>query len=271
MTVLLTLAEGNWMVHHLLEVDPLAYGGAWGVSKHVLVMALAGLALCATFIPFGMKIKADPVPRGRMVNFFESILLFLRDDIVRPALGKEGDRYLPVVWSFFFFILYCNLFGLIPIPVQVPVLTAGGGTEWQWLGGVTATGQIAVTGTLALIATTWYLGLGIKNQGLIPFIRHLVPGGVPLLLVPLIFLLEVIGHLVKPAALMIRLWANMTGGHAVLYSFIGFIFTFGAALAVVSVPAGIAIYFLEIFVAFLQAYVFTFLMVVFLQGSLHPH
>ena len=266
------LLLANWMAEHLLEIELVESLGLsrFGISKHVLALfAVAGL-LALTFIPFGRRVAANVAPTGRLVNLLEAVLLFLRDEVARPFLGKEGDRFLPVIWTFFFFILYCNLLGLIPIPIPLDLIHNGHVVEDAMFGTVTATGQVWVTGTLAAIAAIWYHGLGIKSQGLVAYIRHLVPSGVALPLVPLIFVLEVVGHIVKPCALMIRLWANMTGGHAVLYSFLGFVFM-AWWLAPVTVVAGIAVFCLEIFVAFLQAYVFTFLVVVFLGGALHPH
>lgn len=267
-------AEEHWIAHHLFGIESIGLGLAdYGISKHVLALFLVVILLCLTFIPFGFKVSRDVAPRGAFVNFIEVILLFLRDEVTRPVLGKDGDKFLPVVWTFFFFILYCNLVGLLPLPVPVPIITEHGaqGYEWQLFGMVTATGQIFVTGTLAIIAFLWWHGLGIKEQGLVAYVRHIVPGGIPLVLRPMFFVIECMGHVIKPSALMIRLWANMVGGHAVLFAMIGFIFIFGAWLIPVSIVAGIAIFFLEIFVAFLQAFVFTFLVVVFLGGALHPH
>ena len=123
---------------------------------------------------------------------------------------------------------------------------------------------------VAFIAFAWWHGLGIKKQGLVAYIRNIVPGGIPLPLRPMFFVIELLGHIIKPSALMIRLWANMLGGHAVLFSIIGFIFIFGWWLVPVSLLAGVAIFFLEIFVAFLQAFVFTFLVTVFLGMAIHP-
>lgn len=264
------LQLADWIVDHLMKTEALTGLGTLGVTKHVVAMLLAAVLLLVVFAPFGARVSADLAPRGVLVNLLESILLFLRDEVVRPFLGKEGDRFLPVVWSFFFFILFTNLIGLLPLPIKVPVVEHGE-THWQWFGTVTATGSYWVTGTLAAIAFVWYHGLGIKAQGFVPYVRHIVPSGLPIALLPLIFLLEVVGHIVKPAALTVRLWANMTGGHAVLYATLGMIFTFGVMVAPVSIVAGVAVYCLEIFVAFLQAYVFTFLVVVFLGGALHPH
>ncbi|MBL4848735.1 MAG: F0F1 ATP synthase subunit A [Planctomycetes bacterium] len=260
-----------WITEHLMEIEPIAGLANLGISKHVLAMFFASTMLIVVFGVFGKRISGDPVPRGVFVNFLESILLFLRDDVVRPFLGEDGDRFLPMVWSFFFFILACNLTGLLPLPFKVSVVAADGSVTSTWFGMVTATGQAWVTGALAACAFMWWVGNGIKAQGPIGFVRHLVPSGVPLVLLPLIAFLEVLGLFIKPIALMIRLWANMTGGHALFYAIVGLVFMFGYAIAPISILGGMAIYCLEIFVAFLQAFVFTFLMVVFLDGSLHPH
>lgn len=263
-----------WISDHLTKFEAIAGLDHLGVSKHVLAMLFGSTILLLVFSAFGKRISGDPIPRGPFVNFLESICLFLRDDVVRPFLGEDGDRFLPMVWSFFFFILACNLVGLIPLPIKVSVIAQDGHIHSSWFGMVTATGTYFVTGTLALSAFIWWVGNGIKAQGLVAFIRHLVPSGVPLPLLPLIFVLEVVGLIVKPVALAIRLWANMTGGHALFYAIVGLIFLFSGIwyfIAPVSIIAGMAIFCLEIFVAFLQAFVFTFLMVVFLDGSLHPH
>jgi F-type H+-transporting ATPase subunit a len=257
-----------------MDVEPIAGLSHLGVSKHVLAMLLASTALLLVFGAFGKRISGDPIPRGGFVNFLEVILLFIRDDVVRPFLGEDGDRFLPTVWSFFFFILACNLTGLVPLPFEISVVAKDGTVHSSWFGMVTPTGQVAVTGTLAACACIWWMGNGIKAQGLVPFVRHLVPGGVPLPLIPLIAVLEGLGLIIKPVALMIRLWANMTGGHALFYAIVGLVFMFSSfwfAVAPISILGGMAIFCLEIFVAFLQAFVFTFLMVVFLHGSLHPH
>lgn len=259
----------DWIVEHLMHVEALAgVLGKLGMSKHALGLVIVAILLLATFIPFGRAVSRDVVPRGRFVNAIEAILLFIRDEVSRPFLGKEGDRFLPVLWTFFFFILYCNLLGLFPL-LPAPVVGHDGHVHWTW-STVTPTGQIAVTGTLAFTAFIWWHGHGIKEQGLVRYIKNIVPSGLPAWLVPLMFAIELASHVIKPTALMIRLWANMMGGHTVLYVVVGMIFIFGPIAAIGVVPVTIAVYCLEIFVAFLQAYVFTFLVTVFLGSSVHP-
>ena len=242
----------DWIVEHLMNVEPIAGLGTLGISKHVVGMFLATIGLFAVFIPFGRAVQADPVvPRGRFVNFIESILFFLRDEVARPFLGKSGDKFLPVIWTIFFYILFCNLLGLLPTapPFMVPV-DAHGTTHWSWFGMVTPTGHLAVTGTLALIAGLWWHCLGIREQGLVAYIKNIVPGGLPLWLIPPLFVIEALGHVIKIAALAVRLWANMMGGHTVMFVVFGMIFLFGYIAAPFAVLIGVAIYVLEIFVAF---------------------
>lgn len=247
------LPLADWIVDHLMNVDPIPYVGDlfwWlGISKHVLSMFVAAGIMLVTF----PSVARDQslVPRG-LRNFLEVILLFVRDEVAKPFLGHNANRFLPVLWTFFFFILLCNLLGLVP-------------------GMATATGQIWVTGTLAFTAFTWYHASGAWEQGLIPYVKNIVPPGLPLWLVPVLFVIELFGHVAKPVALTIRLWANMTGGHAVLYAFLGLIFIFQSyAIGPVSVACATGVYLLEIFVAFIQAYVFTFLVTVFLGAAVHP-
>ncbi len=252
---MLPLAEQeHWIPNHLLRVHalPTKFGEmlmTFGISKQVFSLFVAA-ALMLIIFPHMAKDRSL-VPRGAR-NLFEVIMLFIRDEVAKPFLGENTDKFLPVLWNFFFFILFNNLLGLIP-------------------GMATATGSILVTGTLAMTAAIWWHGCGIAEQGLLAYLKNIVPPGLPLWLLPLMIVVELVGHVVKPIALMIRLFANMTGGHAVLYAFVGLVLIFQSwALGPVSVALAIPIYLLELFVAFVQAYVFTFLVTVFLGAAVHP-
>ncbi|MCZ6691340.1 MAG: F0F1 ATP synthase subunit A [Planctomycetota bacterium] len=218
-----------------------------GVTKHVLMLWIAGLSLCMLGIWVGRA--RGPVPTG-LRNMMEAVLFYLRDEVVRPNLGKDSDRFLPVIWTFFFFILFCNLLGLIPTAAA-------------------ATGNISVTATLAGMAFIFYHAMGIQNQGLIPYLKGIVPGGIPFWIWPVMLIVEVVGHAAKPFALAVRLFANMIAGHIVLSVILGFA-TASIWVAPVSIGGAVFMYVLEIFVAFLQAFVFTFLMTVFLGMAVHP-
>lgn len=204
--------------------------------------------------------KGDAV--SRMLSGF---VLWVRDEMVFPVMGRElGTKFLPYFLSIFFFILFMNLMGLFP-------------------GSATATASIFVTAGLALTTFVAMIACGIAAQGPVAFFKNLVPH-VPLALWPLMFVVEIIGLLVKPFALMIRLFANMTGGHMVVLSFMGLIFFFGQntemfgenptkfgfLVAPVAVGFGVFIMIIEAFVAMLQAYVFTQLSIIFVGASVHP-
>jgi F-type H+-transporting ATPase subunit a len=183
---------------------------------------------------------------------------WVRDEMVFPVMGREtGQKLLPMFLSIFFFILFMNVLGLVP-------------------GAATPTASIFVTGALAAITFGTMIAGGMIVQGPIAFWTHLVPH-VPLALWPLMFAVELVGLVVKPIALMIRLFANMTGGHLAVLSLMGLVFFFGAmsptvgwASSPVAVGLAVFIMIIESFVALLQAYIFTTLSIIFVQASLHP-
>jgi len=227
------------------------------VSKHLLMMIITVLILAVGF-PLLLKSKSRLLSPFR--SMIEIVMLFIRDDIVVPNMGKEkGEAYLGYFCTLFFFILILNLLGLVPF-------------------GASATGNIAVTGALAL--TTFFLinFEGMKASGPIKYFATLVPQGVPFWLYPILFPIELISIVTKCFALCIRLFANMLGGHIVILSFICFIFIFGSlaawlgwAVAPFSIILVLCMMCLELFVAFLQAYIFVFLTAIFTGMSAHPH
>lgn len=227
------------------------------LSKHLLMMLTAAFIMVVLF-PLVARSRSKALSPFRTAT--EAVVLFIRDDIVLPNLGGEGRRYLHYFSSLFFFILLCNLLGMVPY-------------------GATATGNLAVTATLALTALLFIIFSGARHQGFVNFIKHLVPAGVPVWLFPLLFPIEVMGLLTKTFALCVRLFANMIGGHIVILSFLGLIFVFGkvnlllglGAVAPFSVTMILFVSLLELFVAFLQAYIFTFLTAIFAGAAMHPH
>jgi F-type H+-transporting ATPase subunit a len=211
------------------------------ITKHVMMMWIASILLLLVAITFSHRNKAQLVPRGAMPNLIEMLVLFVRDEIAVKTIGKEfGPRYVGYLISAFFFILFLNLLGLIP-------------------GMATATGNIGVT--LAMALCTFFITqfAAIRAAGLKTYLKHLT-GGVAWWLWVIMIPVEVLGLFTKPFALTMRLFANMVAGHIVIFFLLGLIFIMkNAAVAAVSVPFAIGIYFLELFVAFLQAYIFTML------------
>ena len=213
-----------------------------GITKAVLMMLIASAILIVLAAAFLRRPSAGrEAPRG-VSNALEVLVVFVRDEIAIGNMGEKwGRRFTPFLLTLFFFILICNLLGLVP-------------------GGFTATSNLNVTGTLAVMSFFTFVVTGIIALGPIGFVKHMVPSGTPLVIAPVVVILETISMLVRPFSLMVRLGANMTAGHIVILIILGFIFMFQTvALATISVPLAVAITLLEIIVAFIQAYVFTLL------------
>jgi len=233
------------------------------ITKFMVLELLAAVLILMIFIPLARKIATGKPVRGRFWNLFEAMVMFVRDEMVRPAIGgKEADKFLPFIWTVFFFILLCNLLGMIP-----------------WAG--SPTGALAVTGAMALISFCVVVGAGMKKFGAVKFWTGLVPHmELPLvlavLLVPMILFIEVFGLFIKHTILAIRLLANMFAGHLVLAVIIGFIGVYASSpmwygVMPASVLGATALSLLELFVAFLQAYIFAFLTALFIGMSVHQH
>ena len=226
------------------------------VSKHLLMMVIASVIL---LVVFPLVIRSRSLALAPFRAMIEVVVVFLRDEVVVPNLGRRGAAYMGYFSTLFFFILVLNLLGMVPF-------------------GATATGNLAVTAALALTTFSLINFAGIREQGCFSYLAHIVPKGVPFWLYPLLFPIELIGLLTKTFALCIRLFANMIAGHIVILAFVSFIFIFGSlnaalgfGVAPVSVALVLFILLLELFVAFLQAYVFTFLTAIFTGAAMHPH
>ena len=218
------------------------------------------LAVVLMALIFGALRARVTVERpGFFARIFRGWVIWIREEMVYPIMGREeGRKFLPYFLYLFFFIAFMNLLGLVP-------------------SGVAATGSLYVTGALAATSLALFIGAGMMENGVLGFFKSLVPHGLPAWLVPLMFLLELVGLFFKAFALMIRLFANMTGGHLALLSFLGLIFFFAGmigklayALAVPSVAFAVFIMIVESFVALLQAYIFTILTIVFTAMYMHP-
>ena len=231
----------------LPQFSPIVIGGVsidLSITKHIFFLWIAALLLIVAATSSAYKYKKTLVPRG-FANAFEAVIIFIRDDVVIANMGRGGLPYLPYLLTTFFFILFMNLLGLIPY-------------------GVTSTSNVAVTAGLASIAFVMIQVSAIRAQGFGKYLAHLT-GGVPWFLWPIMVPIEIIGLFTKPFALCMRLFANMTGGHMVVLSLLGLVFVFQSYLvAPVPVLFAVGICMLELFVAFLQAYIFTILTSLFM-------
>jgi F-type H+-transporting ATPase subunit a len=242
------------------------------LSDQIAMMIAAGLLL-VLFVPRLVRRRAGTDATGKLVptgwaNLFEAVCQYLRKEVAAPVLGPHTDRFVRYVWSAFFFVLTVNLLGLIPIAALSPFVGLH-------IGG-TATGNIWVTATLAVLTLTLMVTNGLRFGGM-AYVKHFCPG--PLWLAPLLVPVEIIGLAAKTFALAVRLFANMMAGHILLGVLVGLILAAGKALgtggglgiAVLVVAGSLAISLLEVFVALLQAFIFSFLTALFIGMSVNVH
>lgn len=251
---------GEFVLGHVVDAKywyvtpwgPKVYFPEWmaGGSLHVFMMFLAAALLLLLLIPTSRRFS--PAPRGRLANMVEAMVIFIRDEVVTPNLGaKDGRKWLPFFLTIFFFILTMNLLGLIP----------GMGTP---------TSNINFTSAFALMIFATFNVAGILKNGPIHYFTNLIPKGIPFWLLPLMAIIEFVGLFTKAVALALRLFANLTAGHALIFSLLGLIIVFKSHLAAVPlVPFTLFIYLIEILVAFLQAYIFTLLSGLFIGQAIH--
>jgi F-type H+-transporting ATPase subunit a len=256
----------------------------------ILEVVIAGL-LITIFVPLARRAARQPVPVGPWWNAFEALLTFIRDEVARPTLsapaghhgehheGHHGpahagppgatvptdyDVYVPFLWTAFLFVLFCNLMGLVPM-----------------MGSPTA--SIWVTGALAVCSFIMMHGAAIARWGFIPYVKSLwphmeIPFGMGIVLKPMILIIELLGTVIKATVLAVRLFANLFAGHMVLGMILYFIvlaansgqYILWGGITVASVLGVVALSLLELFVAFLQAYIFVFLTALFMGMALHP-
>jgi len=229
------------------------------VSNHMFMITLATVILVVLL--FASLRSPKIIPKG-IQNLIEMICVYLREQMARPVLGEHTDQFICFIWTIFFFVLSLNLLAMIPLDMIIYLVSG----KPNHLSG-DATANIWITGGLAIITFFTVHIAGIRKQGLWHYIANFAPK-VPLLLVPFVYFLEVIGSFVRPFALAVRLFANMLAGHTLLAALLGLILIFkNYGVAFVSVTAIVAISFLELFVAFLQAYIFAFLSTVYISFS----
>ena len=278
------------------------------LTKFMVLEVVAAVIVLVIFSGLARRVASGKPAHGRFWNFWEMLAIFIRDEVARPAigtghhdhdphadetppmdfsnLGTDGqikhpthehdaahqppptgehpaDKYLPYIWSCFFFVLICNLLGAIP-----------------WLG--SATGSISVTAVLAVVTLAMVIISGSQKLGVAGFWKHLcptmdLPGPIAIALIPMIWVIEFVGLMIKHGVLAVRLFANIMAGHTVIAVILLFIQQSAGSpllfwvVAPASVFGQVAIGLLELFVAFLQAYIFAFLSALFIGAAVHPH
>ncbi|HVD96687.1 MAG TPA: F0F1 ATP synthase subunit A [Cytophagaceae bacterium] len=244
---------GDYTIHHdkIHHVNENVHIYDLSITKNVASLLISFILLVVIFLYIASRYKKNPLsaPKG-IQSFFEPIVVYVIDEVAKPVLGeKKYKKYLPYLLTVFFFIWFNNLLGLIP-------------------GGANLTGNIAVTMMLAL---TTFIITNVSGNG--NYWKHILwTPGVPLPLRIIILPIEIVGIFTKPFSLMVRLFANITAGHIIILSFIGLIFIFNSiGMAPVSIAFGLFMTFMELFVAILQAYIFTLLSAMYIGSAIEEH
>ena len=248
------------LAHHLLDHKyfPLFSAGGVAVSmtRHLIMMWIVG-AICLIVLSLAARSRSRA---GLLLRSgVEAIIIYIRDELLHPIFGHATETYLPYFLTLFFFVFTANIVGLVPFSSTI-------------------TGNFSVTAALALCTFGLVHFAGVKEQGLVSYVAHIAPGGLPWPLIPLLFVIEVFGLIAKCIALCIRLFANMIAGHIVSLAFLSLIFIFaemkwylGASVAPAAVGLALFIYAMDVLVSLLQAFIFTFLTALFVGGAVHPH
>jgi F-type H+-transporting ATPase subunit a len=263
------------LAEHIRDSDRLHFPLQWSpqlpkvfgfqLTKFMVLELIAAALMLLLFLTLARRIRGGGPPKGLLWNFFEVMLVFIRDEVARPSIGKhDADRFLPFLWNTFFFILFCNLLGMLP-----------------WAG--SPTGALTVTAALAGITFCAVVGSGVQRFGVGGFFKSLVPHmqlpkALAFFLIPGIFVVELVGLLIRHIVLAVRLLANIFAGHLVLAVILGFVAAWANSVLLAwlgvttaSILGSAALNLLELFVAFLQAYIFTFLSALFIGMAVHPH
>ena len=274
--------------HPLIHLPTLA-GIDLSVTKHVFMLwVVAAVVFLAVTTAVRRYLRQERLVPSGFMNALEAIVEFLRDSVVRPSIGDRWTpTWLPLVLTLFVFILAANAIGLIPIFEVLGLLNhwvfhAAEESFFARLlhGGSTATSNFNVTAALAVVTFFAIIIAGSKAHGPLQHWKNLVPHGVSPFLAVALIPIEILGMLVRPFALTMRLAANMTGGHIAILAILSFVFIFtdmaGALVGMTvgvafSVPLAVGITALEIIVVLVQAYVFTLLTAVFIGMAIHAH
>lgn len=242
---------GKVPLPHFEPVEIFGVKFDFSITKSTAMVFLASIIAILILAYAASSNKKNKIPKG-IGNMIEAVIVFIRDEIVVANMGKDGLKYMPFFLTMFFFVLFANLIGLFPFLAQ-------------------PTKNINITAALALITFFMTQAAGIKAHGFGGYVKNLVPPGVPTFVLPIMIVVEFIGLFTKPFSLMMRLFANITAGSIIIFSLIGLIFVMEYAGSVIAVPFALFIYLMEIFIAFLQAYIFTMLSVLYINMARHHH
>ena len=286
--VIIEHVANSSLEHPLIHLPTIA-GIDFSVTKHVFMLwVVAALVFLIVTVTVRRYLRQDRLVPSGFMNALESVVEFIRDSVARPSVGdKWTNTWTPLLLTLFVFILCANAIGMIPVFEVLGLLNHWvlHASEESFVGlllhgGSTATANFNVTAALAMISFFAIIVAGSRAHGAVQHWKNLVPHGVSPALAVALIPIEILGMLVRPFALTMRLAANMTGGHIAILAILSFVFIFtdmagpavgmGVGLAF-SVPLAVGISALELIVILVQAYVFTLLTAVFIGMAIHPH
>ncbi len=254
---------GHWSLE-ALSIDPIHIGSLTidlSPTRHMVIMVVVALLMLAIFVPMAgilRKRGREKAPSG-FANAMEAMIIYFRDEVVRTNIGHGADAFTPFILTLFFFVLGMNLIGLTPL-------------------GITPTANLSVTAALAVISFIVIEVSGFRALGPVGYAKTIffLPKGLPVWMRPIMLiiltLVEALGKLTKPFALAVRLLANMTAGHTLILALMGMIFVLQSYfVGIGAVAAASVLMVLELFIAFLQAYIFAMLTSVFIGMIRHAH
>jgi F-type H+-transporting ATPase subunit a len=286
--VIIEHVANSSLEHPLIHLPTIA-GIDFSVTKHVFMLwVVAALVFLIVTVTVRRYLRQDRLVPSGFMNALESVVEFIRDSVARPSVGdKWTNTWTPLLLTLFVFILCANAIGMIPVFEVLGLLNHWvlHASEESFVGlllhgGSTATANFNVTAALAMISFFAIIVAGSRAHGAVQHWKNLVPHGVSPALAVALIPIEILGMLVRPFALTMRLAANMTGGHIAILAILSFVFIFtdmaGAAVGIgvglaFSVPLAVGISALELIVILVQAYVFTLLTAVFIGMAIHPH
>jgi len=259
------------------------------LTNHAFMTLVVAIIVLLSFKAVAKRVRpvgeglAKYQTAGKTPQLFETICVFIREEVVRPNLGHLTDKYIKYIWTVFFFILFGNILGLVPFGYAAKVISLGYLDALAYFQG-TATSNLSLNAVLALCSFIAVIYIGIKETGLKHFLNHFNPVGWrgPMnlfLLGPMLFVLEWMGLVIKCVVLAMRLFGTMMAGHLVIAAFVALIHkaylgggeALGYGVGVAVVVGGVALTLLELFIALLQAFIFTFLTVLFISSTAVEH
>jgi len=232
---------------------PTVLGIDLSITNEVVLLWAAALV---TFVLLFLACRrAEPVPRGFCQNLFDALIEFVEEAVVKEGIGKGGRAWSPLLLSLFFFILFCNLLGMVPLPDSFK----------------SATASLSVTVGLALLVFVLTIGIAVRSHGVLGFLRKFMPAGLPWWIGFMIVPIEIVSWLAKPISLAVRLFANMLVGHALILVFVGMATTVAWYVKALPFAGAVVMSGFELFVSFIQAFIFTMLAGFYIKEALESH